>query len=1015
MSNYFNKYKYKDGAYFSSIDLLKNSENCFISGIKSNAGLIGEHDKDGNVVWEKEVRVALKHFTIIDQLVDSLDNFVFLILQSLPSGTISETSILKVDSNGKLLEFKEIKPSEVTYGSKIIELARGEYLISHLSSSKNKIFIQRISSSLDSIETKELSLSGVLDHNGLASLKEDILMVGNFTNKEGDDGLLIFNNIKNNISVAFTLMAESKNKSIKIGDVIVISSNEFIIAGSHDNDVFWTKGKYSGGTLQLEPIRPAFLFLPCEVKKVVKSSSNLFVLAFDKSAKRDLVIKYNTTSLNYFESIIWAKYITLEGNVSINDIAANGENLMLCGFTKSESGVNPFVIRTDFELTTCNVNIIQKIIKEPAVSSLIFKRTEIKSVLKDFQCIKKDISQNPIKATIEEICKTEDEIKSCPFAFNIWNTLEPRTRNNQYEKALRAEVNDAMWMLTRQWQWGEFEGEDGGSLVYSKLGVKETKLNKYAPNIKNNTLFEKYDENCPLESQVERLPINIENDWLIRIESGKYFLKLIKISGISENDYINLKGILIDNFKLRIPTTPIESEFDTREDYVNELIKFKTLISNADTWQLMTALNEKAVDGKLLIESILENTLVSLLSGFSDIPEIIDKFKIKYLEKFGISNYPSAWSSKHLEYKFESSSPKNTSNGDNLILYSDGYNGKEMDWYQCDIKYESSSIDDNFVTYDENEKNNKPVLIPSKIFFPGMPESRWWQMEDNELDFGNMIFNKTDVSKLLLLDFMLNYAGNWSMIPLKVDVGSLIEIQGIEVKDCFGIRTLIEPSNKTNHSLQSGQRKWSLFQLFDSNENSLPDSLLFLSPTISYDLKSSPIEKVNFVRDEMANMVWGIEQTINSGLNKGVDGFEINNSVKNLLIKEVPLNPDTEQSSIPSYKLINEVSENWIPFIPFNIQDSNRSIQLQRANILRSIPEFEYPIEPKTQILNDQDTTYYIAEEEVPKAGRIVESRWQRTRWFNGKTVIWYGNEKKVGRGGGRSGLMFDQLGYDKK
>ena len=30
------------------------------------------------------------------------------------------------------------------------------------------------------------------------------------------------------------------------------------------------------------------------------------------------------------------------------------------------------------------------------------------------------------------------------------------------DRALRAEVRDPLWMLTRQWQMGEFQGDDAG-------------------------------------------------------------------------------------------------------------------------------------------------------------------------------------------------------------------------------------------------------------------------------------------------------------------------------------------------------------------------------------------------------------------------------------------------------------------------------------------------------------------------------------------------------------------------
>jgi hypothetical protein len=58
----------------------------------------------------------------------------------------------------------------------------------------------------------------------------------------------------------------------------------------------------------------------------------------------------------------------------------------------------------------------------------------------------------------------------------------------------------------------------------------------------------------------------------------------------------------------------------------------------------------------------------------------------------------------------------------------------------------------------------------------------------------------------------------------------------------------------------------------------------------------------------------------------------------------------------------------------------------------------------------EQLLAYYAYEEEVPKSGIKVEATWQRTRWYNGKTVCWYGRRKKVSRGEGASGLAFDQI-----
>ena len=62
-----------------------------------------------------------------------------------------------------------------------------------------------------------------------------------------------------------------------------------------------------------------------------------------------------------------------------------------------------------------------------------------------------------------------------------WNRLEGRPRSQTFERALQAEVRDALWMLTKQWQMGEFKGSDTGSPVFARLLMQKTRLTKYQP------------------------------------------------------------------------------------------------------------------------------------------------------------------------------------------------------------------------------------------------------------------------------------------------------------------------------------------------------------------------------------------------------------------------------------------------------------------------------------------------------------------------------------------------------
>ena len=86
----------------------------------------------------------------------------------------------------------------------------------------------------------------------------------------------------------------------------------------------------------------------------------------------------------------------------------------------------------------------------------------------------------------------------------VFNRLEGRPRRKDFARALKAEVRDPLWMLTRQWQFGEFLGEDAGSPVAAKVAWKTD-----APNEVRTPggAEQPYDPDVPLETLVEALPV----------------------------------------------------------------------------------------------------------------------------------------------------------------------------------------------------------------------------------------------------------------------------------------------------------------------------------------------------------------------------------------------------------------------------------------------------------------------------------------------------------------------------
>src|SRR5713101_4252252 len=88
-------------------------------------------------------------------------------------------------------------------------------------------------------------------------------------------------------------------------------------------------------------------------------------------------------------------------------------------------------------------------------------------------------------------------------SITIWNRIEPRCRDGSLQLGLEARVHDPLWLLTRQWQIGEFEGQDAGSPVIANVQSTNASVDRCAtdgpPQI--------YDNRIPLEVLIEQEPV----------------------------------------------------------------------------------------------------------------------------------------------------------------------------------------------------------------------------------------------------------------------------------------------------------------------------------------------------------------------------------------------------------------------------------------------------------------------------------------------------------------------------
>jgi hypothetical protein len=246
-------------------------------------------------------------------------------------------------------------------------------------------------------------------------------------------------------------------------------------------------------------------------------------------------------------------------------------------------------------------------------------------------------------------------------------------------------------------------------------------------------------------------------------------------------------------------------------------------------------------------------------------------------------------------------------------------------------------------------------------------------------------------------------------------VATVAEVKGIAVTNVFGERFWVEP---VRPPVEANWQSWTLFTLSAAGtqiERQAPPPRLVLLPTPAKVQESAAVEEVALIRDEMANMVWGIERRIplaSGGVKPGAEAArEYRGWLQALITAPTPPPPPTAPIR---YQVMNTVPEHWIPFIAVHLDNDPRETQLQRAampRILEGDSTAPAKVRPRTSLLRvNLPDAYYIHEEEVPRAGAVVFQSFQRTRRPDGAVVTWFGARKETGRGEGSSGLRFDAL-----
>lgn len=574
-----------------------------------------------------------------------------------------------------------------------------------------------------------------------------------------------------------------------------------------------------------------------------------------------------------------------------------------------------------------------------------------------------------------------------------FNRLETRPRTLDFTRSLRAELRDPLWMLTRQWQFGEFAGEEAASCVTSRIAFQHETIDRVAFRGENAFLFD--PQTIPLETRVERerIPVTVRengtevfSDVLFAVQLGKQFLRLLQAA---VPDLALHYDLYLNKFPLRVLPEPVAGKPRTVQDADAEQIQRAVATRIADGVGIWRAVENGTHDPWVDSEPTADQALKTIGATFA--AACSRKFQRLFTQSDDTTD--SAWLQNHLEYQFSVAGQRG-GNQAQTVLLAEQYHEGRLDWHSFDIVKDRNAVFDEEPTSLPREEQMESFL-PTNVRFKGQPQPRFWEMEETETDFGKIETSATGLVHLMLAEFGLIYSNDWFMLPHPMDINTVCEIRGILVDDTFGRHTFIRPAGR---GPETAWQRWAMFHLTEKDQLRPAANRFYLVPAVGKVLESAPLERVNFIRDEMANMVWGVESIVPSQTGQGMSGYETVPPNE----PTGPLTSDDENVKI-RYVLGTTVPKNWIPFIAVHAEGSVSEIRLQRARMVGGDP-------PRGFLLREPRSPYFVEEEEIPRAGVFVERSWQRARWLDGRTFVWVGRRKTAGRGEGWSQLVFDQI-----
>lgn len=584
--------------------------------------------------------------------------------------------------------------------------------------------------------------------------------------------------------------------------------------------------------------------------------------------------------------------------------------------------------------------------------------------------------------------------------------IEPDPRDPGIADGLAARVHDPLWLLARQWQLGEFQGLDAGSVAVVDVEADTHRLDSWRPGTDGD--WQPWDVTTqPLERLVECERPSPAADPRLRLLGGVMFSRLLAAAGVTDPTVAAVGSACPfpppDPGSPPPPATGLSAVLQARVADGRALAPLLDALANPATAGPAADRLGLPAGSRAAVAAVAAQWLswwdpraggdVPTAGAGTAAPDpAVD---------------PAAWDPNRMEYAFG----VRASTLPDVELRGSGFVGGPLDWPSVDVVAPAPPPSGAPPPATPTQLTVRG--IPGPATFGGMPRPRFWEMEDAQFDPGGIDVAPQDTGRLLLATFATVYGNDWYVVPVRLPVGTLLGIQSFTVTDVFGM-----PETLPAVAAQSAD--WNLYTLTDTRQASQASPWFLLAAALPASLQGPDLETVAFARDEAADLAWAIERFVPDAAGGVCDRHEL---------WAARPRPAPVPSALPSYRVDTDVPEFWFPLAPEQVPDDTfvrlRLVPLERATAGEA-PEAR----PFGQLLAAARVAaeggagagpgagagaggvdpIWLYEEEVPRSGMTLTRQHHRARWHDGSVHTWTARRRGSGTGESASGLVFDTL-----